>query len=148
MKTRGLLIWRFGGRYYSLYHPHSSYPGGLGLDLLDTIPQEKEDYQAWLRERRADLANWNAILDSKVLCIGDGDIERLRTKFVHSDGYPVWDQQSELRCHILDDRLEVIPSWFAEYPAWAEWVSKLHYKQNPTLLMEKLTPTDRYSYLT
>ena len=48
MGTRGFYIYRFRGRYYTMYNYLNSYPIGLGSSLLAFIPEDPEKYQRML----------------------------------------------------------------------------------------------------
>ncbi|MCJ1282553.1 hypothetical protein MMC26_001876 [Xylographa opegraphella] len=45
MGTRGYYAYRFRGRYYIFYRQYDCYPEGLGVWILETIPQDSKGYQ-------------------------------------------------------------------------------------------------------
>ena len=45
MGTRGFFVYRFRGRYYALYLPYDTYPEGLGKQVVQSIPEDPEEYR-------------------------------------------------------------------------------------------------------
>ncbi|KAH9077835.1 hypothetical protein EDB83DRAFT_2346442 [Lactarius deliciosus] len=52
MGTRGYKVYRWKGWYFVYYNHFDSYPSGLGLQFLATIPKDSKSFQAWLAEMR------------------------------------------------------------------------------------------------
>ncbi|KII85707.1 hypothetical protein PLICRDRAFT_45062 [Plicaturopsis crispa FD-325 SS-3] len=56
MGTRGFKSYRHKGRYFVRYNHFDSYPSGLGVQVLATIPTgDPQAFQAWLERTRAQL---------------------------------------------------------------------------------------------
>lgn len=49
MGTRGLEVVCFRGRYYIRYHQYDSYYEGLGVEIVQQIPADPEEYQSRLQ---------------------------------------------------------------------------------------------------
>ncbi|RAL17443.1 uncharacterized protein BO97DRAFT_474443 [Aspergillus homomorphus CBS 101889] len=52
MGTRGLMVYRCRGRYFTYHNQYDSYPEGLGQEFVDSIPKDPAEYQAWLEALR------------------------------------------------------------------------------------------------
>ncbi len=55
MGTRGYKVYRHKRWYFVYYNHYDSYPEGLGVELLSSIPTDPEEFQKWLQARRASL---------------------------------------------------------------------------------------------
>ncbi|KAH8113165.1 hypothetical protein DFH11DRAFT_1603370 [Phellopilus nigrolimitatus] len=52
MKTRALYAYRHKEMYYVHYIPSNSSPRGLGMQLVNQIPPDRNGFEAWLKEKR------------------------------------------------------------------------------------------------
>ncbi|KZT61894.1 hypothetical protein CALCODRAFT_329174 [Calocera cornea HHB12733] len=55
MGTRGYKVYRYKGWYFVHYNHWDSYPSGLGLDILRSIPVDRAAFDMWVRQWRDDL---------------------------------------------------------------------------------------------
>ncbi|KII85703.1 hypothetical protein PLICRDRAFT_45054 [Plicaturopsis crispa FD-325 SS-3] len=95
MGTRGYRSYRHKGRYFVSYNHCDSYPSGLGVQVLASIPKgNREVFNAWLERMRTQL---------------DADYEELKgtddVKYFVSDDQPVNDLFIEWIYEIDLDRL-------------------------------------------
>ncbi|KAH9004095.1 hypothetical protein EDB86DRAFT_2886612, partial [Lactarius hatsudake] len=52
MATCGYKVYRWRGWYFVYYNHFDSYPRGLGLQFLATIPKDSKSFQGWLAKMR------------------------------------------------------------------------------------------------
>lgn len=45
-------VYRHRGRFYTQFVSHDTYPRGLGLELMHSVPKEPRRYAEWITERR------------------------------------------------------------------------------------------------
>ncbi|PSR76593.1 hypothetical protein PHLCEN_2v8351 [Hermanssonia centrifuga] len=57
MGTRGYKVYRHKRWYFAYYKPYDSYPEGLGVDFLTSVPTDPDKFQMWLNQYRADFDN-------------------------------------------------------------------------------------------
>ncbi|MCJ1394015.1 hypothetical protein MMC18_006892 [Xylographa bjoerkii] len=104
MGTRGYYAYRFRGRYYILYRNFDCYAQGLGVWIVQSIPQDSDGYQKWLNAQRAKFAKWEQILDQEILSISKARLQGLHfSSVVSSDGQL---HAAPSLPALLDDRLE------------------------------------------
>ncbi|MCJ1377115.1 hypothetical protein MMC17_000207 [Xylographa soralifera] len=104
MGTRGYYAYRFRGRYYVLYRKYDSYLEGLGTSIVQSIPQDPEGYQQWLKAQRAKFTKWEQVLDERIL-----SISKARLQDLPFSGVTASERQSHAESSfpmLLDDRLE------------------------------------------
>ncbi|KAF9495892.1 hypothetical protein BDN71DRAFT_1446826 [Pleurotus eryngii] len=53
MGTRGLRVYRHRGKFFAIYNHSDSYPAGLGVEMVNSIPRDPSEYEKWLEETRA-----------------------------------------------------------------------------------------------
>ncbi|CAL1699471.1 unnamed protein product [Somion occarium] len=52
MGTRGYRVYRHKGKYFISYNHFDSYPEGLGVQLLQEIPTDPEEFELWVQHHR------------------------------------------------------------------------------------------------
>ncbi|CAD6576770.1 MAG: hypothetical protein ASARMPRED_007875 [Alectoria sarmentosa] len=114
MGTRGFRIIKFKGRYWIFYNHWDSYPDGLGDWLVETIPEDPEEYQKWLQSQRDFFGKWDSILQ-RILTIQPEDMYKLNLD----------EPQMHIIHATLDERLQGdAPSCYqSEFnDTWIEWI--------------------------
>ena len=125
MGTRGYLVYRYRRRYYVFYNHWDSYPVGLGKAIIETIPQDPTEFEAWLEAKRSLLASWEEIKEARILTLIEDDLHERRTVFEKPDGWSWRDhlQSPEKYSLLIDDRLESTPCYFPPPENMnAEWI--------------------------
>ncbi|PYH42134.1 uncharacterized protein BP01DRAFT_418233 [Aspergillus saccharolyticus JOP 1030-1] len=121
MGTRGLMFVRYRGRYFVYYNHWDSYPEGLGRELIDTIPTDPTQYQAWLEAYRATFARLVHQYETQCLPVTIQSVAEEDSDAALAERY----EKSYLA---LDDRLETPPLKFLPLD-WqtygGEWVYTL-----------------------
>ncbi|KAG9227119.1 hypothetical protein CCMSSC00406_0009651 [Pleurotus cornucopiae] len=46
-------VYRHRGKFFAIYNPRDSYPAGLGVEMVESIPRDPSTYATWLEETRA-----------------------------------------------------------------------------------------------
>ena len=59
----GCRIVHFRGRYYRFYDKSYSGPDEYGLDIVNEIPTDPEEYLKWLAKQRANASEWASALE-------------------------------------------------------------------------------------
>ncbi|KAF4591322.1 hypothetical protein EYR40_009925 [Pleurotus pulmonarius] len=62
MGTRGLRVYRRRGKFFAFYNHSDSYPAGLGVEMVESIPRDPSEYAAWLEKTRAE---YDRLLEGK-----------------------------------------------------------------------------------
>ncbi|MCJ1438457.1 hypothetical protein MMC27_007847 [Xylographa pallens] len=104
MDTRGYYAYRFRGRYYILYRHYDSYPEGLGAWIVQSIPQDSEKYQQWLKAQRTKFTKWEQVLDERILSISNTRLQQLPFSNATARDERVHAEPS--LSMLLDDRLQ------------------------------------------
>ncbi|TFK39141.1 hypothetical protein BDQ12DRAFT_734981 [Crucibulum laeve] len=55
MGTRGYIVYRRRGWYIRKYNHFDSYPSGLGVEMLSSVPKDTKRYKVWFTEEAARL---------------------------------------------------------------------------------------------
>ncbi|KAH9019681.1 hypothetical protein EDB85DRAFT_2007637 [Lactarius pseudohatsudake] len=85
MGTRGYKVYRWRGWYFVYYNHWDSYPSGLGLQFLATIPTDSKSFQGWLAEMRQHFDEIIEARDKSELDEDDEDELNTITKEVPSN---------------------------------------------------------------
>ncbi|KAH9040571.1 hypothetical protein EDB84DRAFT_1475706 [Lactarius hengduanensis] len=85
MGTRGYKVYRWRGWYFVYYNHWDSYPSGLGLQFLATIPRDSKSFQGWLAEMRQHFDEIIEARDKSELDEDDEDELNTITKEVPSN---------------------------------------------------------------
>ncbi|KAH8997929.1 hypothetical protein EDB92DRAFT_2060965 [Lactarius akahatsu] len=85
MGTRGYKVYRWRGWYFVYYNHCDSYPSGLGLQFLATIPKDSKSFQGWLAEMRQHFDEIIEARDKSELDEDDEDEVNTITKEVPSN---------------------------------------------------------------
>ena len=121
MGTRGLYFIRCRGRYFVYYNQFDSYPEGLGVAIVDEIPQDPKKYQGELLDVLCRSAQYSINFRSEWLQFMRGFYAQL-VKQLETQAFPVTIQTSQEEDSsvalierykrsfwAVDDRLELPP---------------------------------------
>ncbi|CUA73510.1 Transmembrane protein 181 [Homo sapiens] [Rhizoctonia solani] len=76
MGTRGYMAYRYKGKYYRQYIPHSAHPTWLGGDILSWIPRNPVALEEWITSVSSDLKErYDDVLADASWTLGDLWIE-------------------------------------------------------------------------
>ncbi|PWY95056.1 hypothetical protein BO94DRAFT_530944 [Aspergillus sclerotioniger CBS 115572] len=102
MGTRGLFFIRCCGRYFVYYNQLDSYPEGLGVAIVNEIPQDPEKYQEWFQFMRGVYAQLVKQLETQALPV------TIQTS-QHEDSSVALIERYTKSFWAVDDRLELPP---------------------------------------
>lgn len=109
MRTCGLSIVLYNGRYFTSYHGSDAYPEGLGRDILYSIPQDPRKYQAWLARQRAEYDRKTTDLERQILTTTAENIDSLLEEGLNDDDE--YEENIEwLAWKYIDPNLKRMPS--------------------------------------